>query len=223
MIAVIQCAARKRRDGGHLRSPAGHPVTFVATPNTAPTGNELLYAHPDDSSGYGGTWRDLLQQYNKDPSNNPLRLLPAWQLYENRTYERLVERLGVDNVLILSAGWGLIRADFLTPYYDITFATGADSYKRRRQGDRYRDFCMLPPATREDVVFFGGRDYLPLFYSLTNELSVKRTVFYNSARVPPVSGCELVRFQTATRTNWHYECANALLDSALPDRPPLGL
>jgi hypothetical protein len=220
MLVVIQCAARKRRDAGHLKSPAGQLVTFVAKPNTARASDETLYAHPDDLSGYGGTWRDFLLEYNENPSNNPVRLLPAWHLYESSTYDRLVDRLGVDKVFILSAGWGLIRADFLTPYYDITFAPSAEAYKRRRQGDRYRDFCMLPPATREDVVFFGGRDYLPLFCSLTNELSVTRTVFYNSARVPPVSGCELVRFHTATRTNWHYECAKALLDGALADKSP---
>jgi hypothetical protein len=62
----------------------------------------------------------VLQEYNALPGNNPLGLYPAWRLYENRSYEGLVDRFGVDNLYILSAGWGLISAAFLTPNYDIT-------------------------------------------------------------------------------------------------------
>jgi len=54
-------------------------------------------------------------------------------------------------------------------------------------------------------VFFGGKDYLPLFCSLTDTLRSKKIVFFNSASVPRFSGCTLKRFETTTRTNWHYE------------------
>jgi hypothetical protein len=63
---------------------------------------------------------------------------------------------------------GLIRADFLTPRYDITYSPSAENYKRRRRKDRYHDFCMLPQQLDDDILFFGGKDYLPLFRSLTN-------------------------------------------------------
>jgi hypothetical protein len=119
------------------------------------------------------------------------------------------------NLFILSAGWGLIAADFLTPYYDITFSQSAEGYKRRRKSDRYDDFRMLPHDTDEDIVFFGGKDYLPLFCSLTSAIRTTKTVFYNSAQRPQVTGCALKRFDTTTRTNWHYECANAFLDGAV--------
>ena len=56
--------------------------------------------------------------YNNNPAGNSLGLLPVYRLYANPVYERLVDKLGVANVYILSAGWGLIRADFLTPSYD---------------------------------------------------------------------------------------------------------
>ena len=121
----------------------------------------LLYERPDDMSDYGWTWREALLRYNQDLSHNPLRLLPAWQLYDNPVYGRLFEKFGVEKFFILSAGWGLIRADFLTPYYDITFSPSADAYKCRRKTDRYEDFCMLPANINEDVLFFGGKDYLP--------------------------------------------------------------
>jgi hypothetical protein len=75
---------------------------------------------------------------------------------------------------------------------------------------------MLPRQTEEDIRFFGGMDYLPLFCSLTDGVRGRRIVSYGgSARAPEVSGCTLERFDTRTRTNWHYECANAFLDAAL--------
>jgi hypothetical protein len=92
----------------------------------------------------------MLLRYNRKPAGNPLGLYSAWQLYENKAYARLVDQLGIDRVYILSAGWGLIRADFLTPCYDITFSQSADSYKRRRKADRYQDFgcCRIAQMKR---------------------------------------------------------------------------
>ena len=52
---------------------------------------------------------------------------------------QLVEIFGIDNVYILSAGWGLIRASFLTPNYDITFSAPAGAYNLRRKYDQYCD------------------------------------------------------------------------------------
>ncbi|BAU49572.1 hypothetical protein SVA_3024 [Sulfurifustis variabilis] len=45
----------------------------------------------------------------------------------------------VRDVFILSAGWGLIGAAFLTPVYDITFSNSADDYKRRRRRNQFDD------------------------------------------------------------------------------------
>ena len=108
--------------------------------------------------------------YNNNPRGNPLGLVAAYRLYDNAVYQHLVDKLGIANVYILSAGWGLIRADFLTPYYDITFsaiARGDDAYKRRRKADRYEDFRMLPEETEDEIVFLGGKDYIALFCELT--------------------------------------------------------
>ena len=91
-------------------------------------------------------------------NDNPLGLYPAYRLYRNPIYERLVDRLGLQNVYILSAGWGLIWADFLTPYYDITFSQSAEGFKRRWKTDRYMDFSMLPDRQGDEIVFFGGKD-----------------------------------------------------------------
>ncbi len=216
MIVVIQCAARKRPGAGCLSSASGKHVIFVADPKTAPADGNHIYARPDDPCDAGTSWRDLLLKYNEQAAcDNPLGLYPAYRLYGNPVYERLVDRFGLQKAYILSAGWGLIRADFLTPYYDITFSASAERYKRRRKTHRYYDFRMLSDHADEEILFFGGKDYLPLFCSLTAAIKTGRTVFYNSVRAPQATGCVLKRFETSTRTNWHYECANAFLDGTI--------
>ncbi|MEO8100239.1 MAG: hypothetical protein ABI811_21235, partial [Acidobacteriota bacterium] len=219
-ILSYEWLIKARHVTGHLMTSGGKPVLFVAKPEAAPTDLAHLYARPDDPSDEGISWRQVLLEYNEQSGHNPLGLCPAWRLYENKIYKRLVERFGVQSVYILSAGWGLITASFLTPGYDITYSQSAEDYKRRRKADRYDDFRMLPNETNDEIVFFGGKDYLPLFCSLTNGIRGKRTVFYNSGHTPEASGCSLERFETTTRTNWHYECANAFLDGTLNVRGP---
>jgi hypothetical protein len=80
----------------------------------------------------------------------------------------------------------------------------------RRKGDRYDDFRMFPNDIEGKVVFLGGKDYLPLFFKLTENGKAKRIEFFNYANAPRLENCELKRFETTTRTNWHYECAKAL-------------
>jgi hypothetical protein len=158
------------------------------------------------------TWRELVVEYNGGSRENPLGLLTAIELYENPTYARLAERFGIDRTYVLSAGWGLIAGWFLTPDYDITFSQTADRYKRRRRGDVYSDLCMLPATTSDPIFFVGGKDYVPLFVRLTKSINAPKTVFFNSTVPPDAPGCALVKFQTSTRTNWHYECAMALIE-----------
>ncbi|MES9874480.1 MAG: hypothetical protein ABW146_15315 [Candidatus Sedimenticola sp. 6PFRAG7] len=209
MKIVIQCAAKKDPNAGYLINGEGKPVLFVANPEKAPPSDICLYAHPDDLAERGKTWRELLIDYNNRTENNPLNLCPAYTLYSNSTYALLVDRFGADNVFILSAGWGLISAEFLTPKYDITFAqTPRDQkYKQRSNWGQYRDICMLPTEADDDLVFFGGKGYLPLFCALTRSYRGHRFVFYNSNIEPDTPGCALVRYPTTTRTNWHYSCA----------------
>jgi len=211
MIVVIQCAAKKSPQAGYLQTSSGKNVFFVADPSLAPVREGIVYAHPDDIAEDGNSWREKLLEYNESPGENPLGLLPAWQLYGNSTYELLMNRFGTEKLYILSAGWGLIPADFLTPDYDITFSASAEKYKRRRKADRYNDFEMLDNPKSEPVVFFGGKDYISLFCELTKTVKGLKTVFFNSATPPSTPGCTIKRFVTRTRTNWHYECAKAFI------------
>lgn len=208
MIVVIQCAATKQPNAGHFRTDDGRRVLFVAQPAMAPPVPGVHYARPDDRSGVGASWREMLMRYNTDPQDNPLDLLPAISLYTHPTYRRLAEEIDSDRLFILSAGWGLLPASYLTPNYDITFSPMAEPHKRRRRADPYHDFAMLPDVADAPIVFFGGKDYAPLFAHLTRTHRGPRTVFFNSQLPPNAPGCRLERFATTTRTNWHYECAD---------------
>ena len=186
---------------------------FVANPNLAGSADGFLTARPDDVSDTGLTWRQVLEAYNERPGN-PLNLLMAYRLYTRPAYGDLVNAFGAGNVYILSAGWGLIPATYLTPYYDITFSTSAPPEKHRRSTDRYDDFRLLAASDRP-LVFLGGRSYLDLFCRLTDQHQGRRIVLYNSAKRPTVNGVELVRFDTPMRTNWHYGAAAALTDGRI--------
>ena len=178
-------------------------------PDLAPHDDSRLYAHPDDDCGTGRSWRKVLESYNTNPGANPLRLLPACDLYCPPTYQLLVERFGVDRLYILSAGWGLIRSDFLTPNYDVTFsaARNVPMFKRRTRHTTFHDFSTLPSTVSDPIVFFGGKSYVPLFCQLTSAVQSQRTVFYAGSR-PSAPACTLSSFGDPF-TNWHYQCAQA--------------
>ncbi len=214
MRIVIQCAGSKKPAAGHMKAPDGQPVSFVAHPGLAPPDATTLYAAPDAVTAQG-TWRDLVVAYNSTGGANPLGLLPAYELYENQVYRQLVQHFGMTKVFILSAGWGLLSSEFLTPTYDITFSSSAAAHVRRSKRDVYSDLMLLDLKSDEPIIFLGGKDYLPLFARLTEGATALRTVYFNSGNAPAVHGCALRRFTTRTRTNWHYECARSLISGEL--------
>ncbi len=217
MKIVIQCAAKKAVSAGCMENKEGNPILFVADPELSPISNDILYARPDDIAENDMSWREMLLSYNQAPNNNPLNLYPAYRLYMNRYYGMLVDKYGVNNIYILSAGWGLIRADFLTPKYDITFSPSADKFKKRKAKDIYQDFNFLPDDSNEDLVLFCGKDYLKLFQILTRNYVGRKIIYYNSKNKPEVAGCDLIKFDTTTRTNWHYECVKAFIEGDIGD------
>lgn len=212
---VIPCAARKQANAGRLLTENGTPVHFVANPATAPHDPTVAYRRPDDTALSSLSWRQVLQQYNETyggREDNPLGLLPAWQLYEEPTYGHIADRLGEANVFILSAGWGLIPASFLVPNYDITLANSGEDYVRRRLSERWDDFAMLPKASSRPIMFCGGKNYVPLFCELTAGAQAERIV-YHVGNPPHAPNCRCKPYETLRRTNWHYECARWLLKS----------
>lgn len=225
MIVVISCAGRKKPDAGYFRTDDEHKVMFVADPGHAPRDSTLRYARPDDRCDFDteAKWWQRVVRYNAHYPRlgNPFGLFPAGRLYENPVYGRLEQRYGLDGFYILSAGWGLIPAGFLTPQYDITFNRNADASNRRRMKDSWTDLNLFPVEGQEPVMFFGGKHYVPLFSRLTKKVAAPRIVWHRSAVPPTAPGCCFRRYETATRTNWHYECVHKFLNGELdwPDAP----
>jgi hypothetical protein len=226
MKIVISCAGRKvtcaKRDG-YMQTKDGKPVMFVAQPLFAPKCDNVIYKTPDDLSDDGqASWRTRLQEYNKSPGDNPWKLYKAYMLYRNKTYGDLAKRFSDKNVYILSAGWGLIRADFLTPQYNITFspgATGKNRYKHREfvKTDPYFNFL---PDDDGPIVFLGGKtDYVRLFCWLTEKYRSCRIVYYYSkrpdAKPPEVNGCKTERFESEKPRTWYYECAKDFIEGKI--------
>lgn len=218
MKIVIQCAGSKHADAGSFFLKDSRKVIFVASPSAEPPPKDSVYARPDDmAEDSRETWREKILRYNRtEAGTNPLNLLPAYKLYTNKAYQQLVDKFGKDKVFILSAGWGLIPAYFLTPAYDITFSVSGALLNRRKPKDHYKDFCLMEDDG-EEVVFLGGKSYLPLFQTLTEKMPGQKTVFYNSQVAPRQlsSSVMAIRFETSTRTNWHYECARALAEGRI--------
>lgn len=216
MKVVIACAGSKAGNAGYMKTVDERCVKFVGDPDLARAASpkpEFCYARPDGEAKGGKTWREKLVAYNKScKDENPFGLLPAHKLYKPKIYTQLVEVFGIDNVYILSAGWGLIRASFLTPNYDITFRRQADAYKRRGKS-QYRQYCdsnHLESAIDEDLLFFGGKDYLPLLCCLTQCYQGQRIVYY-SGNKPNCDDVEFVPYETSTRI-WYYECATKVIE-----------
>ncbi len=226
MIVVISCAGSKVPSAGRLRTSDGKPVEFVAHPDLMEESRvdpNVNYACPDAQSASGVTWRDRLAEYNEEhrrTASNPHNLLPAFQLYKNRIYRDLVGEFEPENVFILSAGWGLIRSDYLTPQYDITFSSLAPVAERRDYGrdTGFRDFNALAEiqeAIEGPVVCIAGKDYLQLFCKLTESLDCDKLVFFTTNDPPDVTGCMPVRYEGKGGTNWQYRCARDLIDGRL--------
>ena len=212
MIIVIQCAGRKQKDKGYLQGADGRRMVFVDDPATAPISDAINYAHPDDMSPHGRTWRQLLVEYNETPSQNSEQLLPAYQLYRPKVYQELVEMYGANKIYILSAGWGLVPSTFLLPQYNITYARPKELYKWRRPNSAYNDLVLVPENSTETLVFMGGKSYQKPFFEFTKAHRGRRIVFYNAKPKPEEGGCTFIEYPADFPRNWHYSCAQELMD-----------
>lgn len=219
---VFPCAGKKNPKAG-VWEHGGKKVIFVAQPEYCHDSAEVIYRRPDNTDK---NWRQELESYNqryKEMGKNPFGLCKAWELYQPEEYELLAKsKFGEKNVFILSAGWGLVRADYLLPYYDITFAEvkPKDIYKKRREDDKYEDFNQLAGEDikqSDAIYFFGLVKYLPLYYRLTHDLCGRRVVFHYSTTIPKENGYEYKQFslpEGVSPRRWHYECARRFIQES---------
>ena len=165
------------------------------------------------------TWRDFVIA-NQYPKSIPVM---AYQLYKRDEYRQLFNRFG-NLFYILSAGWGLVRADYRLPKYDITFSNNADQINKRKYNfpPEYLDFNHLCDLNEnEDIIYIGGKDYLPLFYELTQNFKSRKIIYYHSINQPkPHNGNYIYRRYYPNnpniRTNWHYELARKISLGNIP-------
>ncbi len=221
---VISCAASKMRHAGKFRCiETDREILFLAHPDLMSPQDSVIYARPDDISPNGVSWRQALVDYNRvfeKTGKNPFGLLPAYQLYRHHCYKQLVDTFGAERVFILSAGWGLVNANTLLPDYNITFSNQAQKAYKRHKREHYYDINELPDDNN-NILFIGGKDYIPLFCDLMINYSGEKQIVYNSIKPPSIPhGFSLHHYQTDCRTNWHYQFADRLISGTLskPDR-----
>lgn len=216
MKIVIQCAAKKNDEGlSQLRNAGGQRVQFVAQPDLAPAAQDVAYVRPDSLRDSRQSWRQFVLACNAYGGREPPGFVSAIDLYAPPAYRALAERFGIESVFILSAGWGLVPGSFRIPSYDITFSAAAAPWTRRRIGNIYDDFALLESSPSDTVVFLGGASYLSFFAELTAHCPGHRVAFYNAITPPVIANCEMRRYVTNRRTNWHYSCAMDLVEGRL--------
>ena len=219
MKVVIQCAGQKREAAERLRNAAGEEVVFVARPDLCERAgaSSIRYCQPGDRVGGGlKTWREFLVDYNRTGENS-YNLRRAADLYRPRIYRKLVDAFGWDNVFILSAGWGLIRSAFLTPDYNITFSSQGPPCTRRTKRltlplEDLNHLAAAVTSPNEPVHFFGGRDYVPLFHALTQNLAAK-VIVHHKGNAPSCKCFTYEVFSCERNQNWHYDAAEAFIRS----------
>lgn len=220
---IFTCCKRKHP---HRWKYGDEEVEFVAKPEQSKRHDKICYCMPDDTiAGTDQTWRERLGTYNRryeKTGHNPDKLPRAWELYIPAEYQLLAEsEYGKkNNAFILSAGWGLVRLDFLLPYYNITFYAQAEDAYRREKTDDYKDFNHLTDNVKrsDTICLIGPRDYWALYYQLTETLRAGRKVIYHYPykNMDKKQGYEYVPYDAVTRQRgWQYDCLRALLTGEL--------
>jgi len=200
---VVMVCAGKKNNSSFEKYPNEN---FVNIPSNF---NEY---HPDEiMENEKISWREYLLK-NQDDKN----LLEAYKLYNREEYRYLHKKYR-NNFYILSAGWGLVNSDFKIPKYDITFSNSA-SLKNKRKSNSfaesiYKDFNQLKLIDKEDIVFFGGKDYLNIFYKLTQDFKNRKIIYYYGKKpnipksIVNSNNFYFVKYQSNNNRGWHYEAS----------------
>ena len=217
---VMICAKEKKGNSKIIHENFNHPITFLAQPNGV---NTFL---PD---GYipnlNMTWRD----YVTNNQNHNIIPFKSYQLYIHGVYQNLFTVFG-DRLFILSAGWGLVKAEFRLPNYDITFSKDEKvplNSKRSTNMNKspiYNDFKKLKVKKDDDIIFIGVPNYLNLFYELTRDFQNRKIIYYfgkgsKLKRYSPKKEFDYIQYEPKNPNNnrtWHYELAQKYADGEIP-------
>lgn len=219
-ILVMQCA-KSKRDGGWFQAKDGKALVFVADPTMAPVAPGTCPVHPDSEDEDGFAWRKRVLDYNRAHAAtgaNPFNLHAAGELYLNPAYGKVAHAVPAKNFYILSACWGMVRSDFLLPNYDVTFSRsqGVSPHAIRTDAREWHDFNMLDLLASEPLIYIGGSSYLETFVRLSRGYRGPRIVYHNSQQAPVLKDIEIRRFESTTKTNWHYSLARLIANGDYP-------
>jgi hypothetical protein len=159
---IIPCAKGKKHNAPTL-TLGGNDITFVAQPAGV---NERAPWDPIVQHG-PRTWIHCVADYNNAGALNPVdvaagvgisgppgtQLFCAGTLYTASIYADLIQVLGFHHIFILSAGWGLVRADVRLPPYDVTFVHGNPRTHITPHRRSVLPKLFLPPAGYPTLVF----------------------------------------------------------------------
>jgi len=225
-IIIFPCSKGKKEKYWENK---GQKVEFVANPNpdNCAKSQGFLHCHPDDiNTDTGKTWRQELQDYNEycqRTNKNPFGLYKACELYEPKRNKQIYNQLYQNfksRLFILSAGWGLVRADYLLPHYDITLKENVAICNRRTKQRKFDDFNHLAQNIQQDdiVLFPILNDYIDLFHELTKRLTQKKFVFAQD-KPPEIDAwqTEAYIFKKYDRkhTSWQYKWAEDAINGVL--------
>lgn len=205
-----------------------HNSFLTAYPNKNFVNNAVqnFEHHPDEIMNNGiMSWRDYLIQNQNDQN-----LLSAYQLYVPRTFPFVYLDLYnkyKTNFYILSAGWGIVNSEFRLPKYDITFSNTAQPKNKRNNNliePIYNDFYQLTVNDDEDIIFIGSKDYLELFYQLTQNLPNRKIIYHYGTALPLDIVLPNQTFlyrqylpeNPNDKRNWHYELAYKISNGIIP-------
>jgi hypothetical protein len=215
MKIVFCCSTTK--NGNHFIHN-GLTINFVSHVDHA-VDRSVIQVHPDNLIPDDViTWRELisLQEAQKN-------LIPAHLLYRPSIYNDLYQNFGND-LFIFSAGWGIVRADYKLPKYDVSFSrrSNVPLYAKRRPGEVFNDFNQLVGINEgERIIFIGGGDYILPFCELTMNLPNEKVVIYKNVnavnRLPylNIDSFTFLLYDTNLRTNWHYVFAKKLINEQI--------
>jgi hypothetical protein len=215
MKIIISCCDRKN---GELFIHNGEIINFVSHINEFTPNNGMCFRPDDLIPNENITWRELVAQ---QAIRNDL--LPAFKLYKPEIYNSLFQYYGID-LFIFSAGWGIVRADYKLPKYNVTFSNGNNIpiYAVRNATDVFYDFNQLEGINEnERIIFIAGKDYVLPFCQLTDHLPNEKIIIYKNIEVvnnnPYLNNnnFQFIHYQTNRRTNWHYEFANKLINNEI--------
>lgn len=237
MKIVIQCAGRKENTAETF-TMNGIAHAFVAKPG----GVNQVRPWDEISTLAGKTWIDCVQAYRNKARweifqqagigvSGSGQLLECGRLYLPDAYTALISSFGKENVYILSAGWGLVRADVRIPMYDVTFSTATDVCQCAKITPRSRSKY---PSISDDIPgddaihFFMTPKYVEYWSkSFSGEDGDRqRYVFHwlkGAKNLPAViHGGNVIWHELGDmRTNWHYAAVGQFLSP--PERQSPGI